>query len=101
MATKKIKVPTLEYETIITIEVSGWFHTMLQTTLVGLSHGKQEEFKKALEKLKTGEPPASPYEGEIHVIAILINSIETAAKAQGKVSEKEIEVDDNFNPIEN
>jgi hypothetical protein len=101
MATKKIKVPTLDYETLVTIEVSGWFHTMLQTTLVGISQGKQEEFKKAIEKLKTGEPPLNAYEGEIHVIAILINSIETAAKAQGKVSEKEIEVDDNFNPTGN
>ena len=101
MATKKIKVPTIEHETIVTIEVSGWFLTMLQTTLVGLSQGKHEEFKKAIEKLKTGEPPLDAYEGEIQVMAILINSIETAAKAQGKVSEKEIEVDDNFNPIEN
>lgn len=98
MATKKIKVPILEHTSGVTIEVSGFFHMMVQQVLLTLGQSKPEEFKEALIKLKKNDPPSSVYEGEIHVLTILIHSIETAAKEQGKITEREIDVDENYNP---
>lgn len=96
MTTKKIKVPTLKHETIVKLEVSGFFHMMAQSVLMGLAQqSKPEDFAKALDKLKTGQPPSNVFEGEIQVLTILINSIEEAAKKQNLITENEVEIDED------
>jgi len=92
---KTIKVPSVEADAIITIEVSGFFLKKLQMTLVALGEQREPaEFKRVLEKLKANDPPEDLYEMEVHLLTAMVASVEKAAIAQNKVTYKDMEVDD-------
>jgi len=92
-----LKYDTIESDAMIDIQVSGHFYKRIVNALLALGESRSsEEFKEALEALKTDNPPKDAYEVHIRLFMALISEIETKAKAQNKT--KHIEVDTNDLP---
>jgi hypothetical protein len=89
---EKIKYDTIPFDAIIDIQVSGSFYKKIVDLLSALGQSvPQEEFKTALEKLKTNDPLTSLFEYNIHSLVALVYEIEKKAVEQKKT--KEVEVD--------
>ena len=99
MGTKKISVPHLPTDAIVKIDVSGDFYQKMQAVLIATGQSQDiEKFKTALSKLKNNQPPDNVFEGQVHILTILIATIEEAAMAQKLTQDKEIEVDESYEP---
>lgn len=89
----KAKFPTIPPGSLIKIEISGYFYSQLTHMLLTLSVGNEQQFKKALERLKSNDPAESDYEFNIQTLVTLIYEIEKKAKEQNVLVEQEIEID--------
>lgn len=99
MGTKKIKIPHLPNDAIVKIDVSGDFYRKLQAVLIATGQSQDiEKFNTALEKLKNNQPPDNMFEGQVHILTIMIATIEEAAIAQKLTEDAEVEVDENYQP---
>lgn len=88
----KINYKGVDPEAIIDIQVSGFFYKQIVNALLALGDTrKPEEFKEALESLKTDKPAKDAFEICVRTLTSLIYEIETKAQAQDKL--KEFEVD--------
>jgi proline racemase len=85
----------IEYESIIDIQVNGYFYLQVQAVLFYLINQiEHEELVKIMNAIKTRNfdekenlHPSAPY---IDTVFILMLEIEKQAKIQGKIVEKDI-----------
>jgi hypothetical protein len=91
---EKIKYDTIPSDVLIDIQVSGSFYKKLVNLLTALGESvPQEEFKAALEKLKTDEPVKNVFELNVHVLISIIYELEKRAVEQKKTKEVEIDAE--------
>lgn len=90
----KLKVPFIADQTIVNVEISGYFYKKIQTIFLAKgAERSKEEFIRILERAKQNEPIEDLYEAEVQVLAALVLSIERAAQDQNKLSHKDIDED--------
>lgn len=83
MSTKQIE--TIPLDAIIEIKMSGAFFARIQQLVVNYSSQKTpEEFKQALENLKSGEPK-NEFEYHLLTLMVLMTDFEARAKEQDKI----------------
>lgn len=91
---EKIKYDTIPSDVLIDIQVSGSFYKKLVNLLTALGESvPPEEFKAALEKLKTDEPVKNIFELNVHLLLALIYELEKRAVEQKKTKEVEIDAE--------
>lgn len=91
---EKIKYDTIPSDVLIDIQVSGSFYKKLVNLLTALGESvPPEEFKAALEKLKTDEPVKNIFELNVHVLISIIYELEKRAVEQKKIKEVEIDAE--------
>jgi len=81
------EVELFPFKETVTIEVSGYFYSKIWSSLLHYCSEKQTTIAKTLEELKNRNPE-NAYEEHILMLLTLTNSIETAAKEQGKLVKK-------------
>lgn len=92
---KKIKVPVIENDAVINIQIHETFYRKLSTLLIALSQEKSpEEYRTAVNSIKNPEIPNDVYTLTVQVINQIIYEIELMAKEQNKVKDVEIEIPD-------
>ncbi len=88
MSTKKVE--TIPFETVVDIQISGAFYARIQNLLMHLSmQHPQEDFVKALERLKNAEP-TNEFEYHLLTLLTLSQEIEAKAKLQNKLEMRDI-----------
>lgn len=93
---KKITIPTISFDALITLKVSGFYYKKLTLLLLALGEQKtQDDFKRALATVKENDIPKDPYDLTVNVIMQMIYEIEHEAKLQNLIKDEEIEVDDD------
>jgi len=96
-----VKMTTMPLEAIVTLEVSGIFLQRIHGLMVTMcDEVGQEETIKIFERLKNDQAPQTTHEESIRVLLALIDGIETAAREQGKIQEKEYSHDEAFQMLE-
>lgn len=91
---EKIKYDTIPFDALIDIQISGTFYKKLVNLLTALGESvSPEEFKSALEKLKTDEPVKNLFELNVHLLISIIYELEKKAVEQKKTKEVEIDAE--------
>jgi hypothetical protein len=91
----KISLPGIADDAIIDLQVSGYFHGRLVALLTANAQTRPaEDLAPMFERLKEDNAPQDLFEFNMSMILSLIVDIEAAAKAQGKVTEREFETNE-------
>lgn len=89
----KKTIPTIPLDTLISIQVSGFYYKKLSILLLALGEQKTpEDFKRALATVKENDIPKDSYDLTVNVIMQMIYEIEHAAKEQNLIKIEEIDV---------
>jgi hypothetical protein len=90
----KIKMPILENDKIVKLEIPGKFVARVQSLAFSLIVNKsKEEVEEAYRKMQTSEPAANEFEYNMQTVHALIFEIESQAKKQNLYVDKEFEID--------
>lgn len=98
---QKIKIPTVPYDKVFDIEVSGFFLKRCQVLVTVMARDIGEtEFKKIIDKLKANEPPDSTTEETIWILLGLVDAMEKAAVKKEIVTEIEVTAEELMSSLE-
>jgi hypothetical protein len=84
------KIGYIPFDKIIDLKISGFFYGRIVKLFNTMLKGKENEFLKSMQELKTREPETDD-EFNFLTILILMNEIEQAAKTQEIIIEKTIQ----------
>lgn len=88
-----IKAEGIKLDDLIDIKVSGGFYSRLHQLVQGMaSTMTPEDFQKEIKKI-TDEKATEPFAYHLETILSLIAEIERSAKAQGKISVQEVDIE--------
>ncbi len=91
----KVTYPGIPNDVLIDIQVSGTFYNQIVRNLLMVGEiMPREDFQKALEGMKEDRPSKDHFEITIRTLTALVFEIEQKAKAQDKMKNTEIEIDD-------